>query len=99
MSVIHEIMEKLKVANKPVAKPYFKNDHTTVIFIGFNEGMTLETHKTNIPAKLLVLTGKVVYKQGGEESILNQYETKVIPVDILHEVYAVEDSLCILIKG
>jgi len=47
----------------------------------------------------MVITGKVTYVQASEKTILNQYEYKDIPVDIIHEVHADEDSLCMLIQG
>lgn len=99
MNIIQEMKEKLMTSNKPVARLYYKSEASKTMFIGFNSGMTLDQHKTNVPARLMVLTGKVTYKQGDDITTLNQYETKDIPKDILHEVYADEDSLCMLIQG
>lgn len=99
MTIIQEIQEKLMSSTKPVARLYYKSEPSKTKFIGFNNGMTLDQHKTNLPARLMVLTGKVTYKQGDDTTVLHQYEFKDIPADILHEVYADEDSLCMLIKG
>jgi len=99
MTIIQEIQEKLKTSTNPVARLYYKTDSSKTMFIGFIKGMTLEKHKTHVPARLMVLTGNVTYNQGDESTNLHPYEHKDIPVDIEHEVYAEEDSLCLLIQG
>lgn len=97
--IIQEIQEKLMSAAKPVARLYYKSGDVKTIFIGFKKDMVLDQHKTHQPARLMVITGKVRYVQAGETTPLNKYEYKDIPVDIMHEVHADEDSLCILVQG
>jgi hypothetical protein len=97
--VIQEIQDKLMSASKPVARLYYKSGDVKTVFIGFKKDMILDQHKTHLPARLMVITGKVTYVQASEKTILNQYEYKDIPVDIMHEVHADEDSLCMLIQG
>ena len=97
--IIQEIHEKLKSSTKPVARLYYKSGDVKTIFIGFKKGMILDQHKTHLPARLMVICGKVTYIQESELTNLRQYEYKDIPVDIMHEVHAVEDSLCMLIQG
>ena len=96
---ILDIKEKLETATNPVARLYYKVEGCKTLFIGFKKGMTLEQHKTHLPARLMVITGKVTYVQAGEKTLLNMYEYKDIPVNVLHEVHAEEDSLCLLIQG
>ena len=97
--MVHEIQEKLKTASKPVARLYYKSGDVKQIFIGFNQGMNLDQHKTHLPARLLVLSGDVTYIQAGAQTRLKQYEFKDIPINIIHEVYANADSLCMLTQG
>lgn len=97
--IIQEIHEKLKSSTKPVARLYYKSGDVKTIFIGFKKGMILDQHKTHLPARLMVMSGKVTYIQESELTNLRQYEYKDIPVDIMHEVHADEDSLCMLIQG
>jgi quercetin dioxygenase-like cupin family protein len=97
--IVQEIQEKLITATKPVARLYHKSGECKTIFIGFKQGMTLEQHKTHLPARLMVITGSVTYIQADEKTVLNTYQYKDIPVNIIHEVYADEDSLCMLIQG
>ena len=84
MTIIQEIQEKLVTSENPVARIFYKSDASKTLFIGFKQGMTLAQHKTHLPARLMVLTGKVTYKEGDESTILNQYEHKDIPVDIFY---------------
>ena len=97
--IIQEIHEKLKSSTKPVARLYYKSGDVKILFIGFKKGMILDQHKTHLPARLMVMSGKVTYIQESELTNLRQYEYKDIPVDIMHEVHADEDSLCMLIQG
>ncbi len=97
--IIQEIQEKLMSAAKPVARLYFKSGDVKTIFIGFKQGMVLDQHKTHLPARLMVINGHVTYVQTGESTPLSQYEYKDIPVNIMHEVHADEDSLCMLTQG
>jgi len=61
--------------------------------------MTLDQHKTHLPARLLVLSGDVTYIQAGTQTRLKQYDFIDIPINIIHEVYANTDSLCMLTQG
>ena len=97
--IINEIQEKLETAIKPVARLYYKAGEYKTMFIGFKKGMTLEQHKTQVPARLMVITGMVTYIEEGDKTTLKMYEYQDIPVNIIHEVHAEEDSLCMLVQG
>ena len=97
--IIREINEKPETSAKPVARLYHKSGDHMTMFIGFKQGMTLDQHRTHLPARHMVIEGKVTYVQAGESVLLNQYEYKDIPLDIVHELHANEDSLCMLIQG
>ena len=99
MTIIQEIQEKLMTSTKPVARLYYKSEASKTMFIGFNSGMILDQHKTSIPARLMVLTGKVTYQQVDDITTLYQYETKDISKDTLHKVYADEESLFMSMQG
>jgi len=70
-----------------------------VMVIAFKKGMMLKEHKTDVCAKLLVIKGSVIYKEGSQQEKLFLYDEKIIPVAVLHSVEAIEDSLCLLFKG
>ena len=96
---IKQILKDLESAKRPVAKVLQSGTNFKVIAIGFTKNMVLEDHKTDIPAKLIVLEGKVVYKECEKMVILSQYEETPIPAGVMHSVTALEDSLCVVIKG
>ena len=97
--VIKEILEKLKTTEKPVARMFYKGGQSKIIFIGFNKGMRLDHHKAQLPTILLVITGQVTFIDSQQKKVLNQYDELNIPIDIIHEVIAMEDSICMLTQG
>lgn len=99
MTTIKSIISELKTSSHPIAKALHKSEHFKVLMLGFNKGMILKEHKTNITAKLTVLYGNVIHKEGDRELKLSQYDEVEIPVDVPHSVQATEDSLCILTQG
>ncbi len=97
--IIKDVLQKLEQSSHPVAQALHKGDHFKVLVIAFKQGMILKDHKTNLPAILTVLTGKVVYKCGDTIQQLSQYEETAIPINEIHSVEATADSLCLLTQG
>ncbi len=96
---IKDVKEKLKTSINPVAKVLHHGEGFKVLIIGFSNAMILKEHKTQIPSKLTVLEGSVLYKQADTIVKLNQYDEQVIPIDKIHSVEALADSLCLLTQG
>lgn len=96
---ITEVKERLEVSNNPVAKVLHQGVNFKVLIIGFKKGMTLKEHKTHNQAKLTVLEGLVRYKEGNRALALHQYDELEIPIDTMHSVEALFDSICILTQG
>ncbi len=97
--IIKDLLSQLEGSTQPVLKSLRENDQFKVIAIGFKKGMVLKEHKTNLPAKLTVLFGSVLYKEGTNSKMLYQYDETEIPIQVLHSVECTEDALCILIQG
>jgi quercetin dioxygenase-like cupin family protein len=97
--IIKDVLLALENSKHPVAKVIQKGSDFKVIALGFKKGMELAAHKTTMPAKLTVLYGKVRFKQGTQETILDQFEDIDIPVDVMHAVFGIEDALCLLTQG
>lgn len=97
--IIQEVLAQLENAVNPVVKILQRGDQFKVIAMGFKKGMVLKEHQTPIPAKLVVIDGNVLYRQGEESIALNKFDEHEIPVNIIHSVEALEDSICILIQG
>jgi quercetin dioxygenase-like cupin family protein len=99
MSVIKEILEQLKTATHPIARAIHKGHDFKTLVLGFKSAMILKDHKAHMPSKLTVLSGSVIYREGDQETKLAQYEEYDIPVEVMHSVEALEDSLCLLTQG
>ena len=97
--IIQELFQQLETSSHPVARALHKTDHSKALAIGFKKGMIMKEHKTSLPAKLFVLYGPVLYKEGALTKTLHQYEETEIPQDIIHSVECIDDALCILVQG
>lgn len=97
--IISSIQKEVGSSSHPVAKAVHKTLNAKAICIGFTKGMELKEHKAHMPTTLLVLNGSINYKEGEKELNLNQFQEYEIPVEVSHAVYALEDSLILLIQG
>ena len=97
--LIKDILLQLESATHPVAKIVHKNDHVKILVLGFKKGMILKEHMTLLPAKLFVIKGEIIYKQGEAATTLSIYDEMEIPVNVQHSVEAIADSLCLLTQG
>lgn len=97
--ILKVVIEKMKIATAPVTAVLHKNESSRVVVLGLKEGVKLKEHKTDIPAKITVLFGKVDFTLPEGNHLLQQYDTLEIPLNIMHSVIAHEDSLCIITKG
>ena len=97
--IINEVLAQLETANAPVVKVLQAHAAGKTLVLGFKAGMILKEHRTSVPARLLVADGAVTYKQEGKSVPLAKYADLEIPVDVLHAVEALEDSVCLLLVG
>lgn len=96
--MIKELLNNLKKSETPVTKVIENNECGKIILIAFKKNMILKEHKTNTPAKLLIIKGEVIYTENKHDKLLKTYDSVEIPVEVVHSVTAIKDSLCILIK-
>lgn len=97
--IIKEILAELETKEHPVAKALYKKDGVKVLMLGFKKGMILKEHKANLPTKLVVLQGSVIYKSDANEIVLTMYDEFEIPVHEVHAVHATANALCMLVQG
>ena len=97
--VIEQVREQMQEATKPVVKILKQGDSYKVIAIGLKSGIVLKEHKTAVPATLVVVEGKVLYNEAERSVELKKDTDFEIPVNVLHGLLAVEDSICLLIQG
>ncbi len=97
--ILEEVSAQLETAVNPVIKILKKGEGFKVIVIGLKKGIVLKEHQTLIPAKLLVIKGRVIYREANREIKLKQFEDLDIPVYVKHAVEAEENSICLLMQG
>lgn len=97
--ILKDVITQTENADQPVVKRLQEGKDFHVLAIGLKEKVVLKEHKTDIPAKLVVIKGEVVYKTSEDEVRLGLYDEHVIQVGQLHSVEALEDSLFLVIKG
>ncbi len=97
--ILKDVLAKIETADKPVVKRLQEGKNFHVLAIGLKEKVVLEEHKSNVPAKVVVIKGQVIFKTSGLEITLGLYDEHVINVGELHSVEALKDSLFLVIKG
>lgn len=95
---ISTILEELPKSIRPVARAIHSSEHSRTLCIGFLKGMRLTEHKTKRQTTLLVIQGSIIYIEGENSIHLKQFDEHEIPVEVLHEVEALEDSLILLFQ-
>jgi quercetin dioxygenase-like cupin family protein len=96
---IKDVLTELEIKDQPVSKALYKKEGIKILVLAFKKDMLLKEHKANVPTKLVVLNGEVIYKSATSEQYLNCFDEFEIPMNELHGVIAKEDSLCLLIQG
>lgn len=97
--ILKEIVQELEHAKDPVYKMLRKGESSHILAIGFKKGMLLKKHKSDIPARIVVIKGRVVYNSEHEATPLGLYEEYEIPVGEFHWVEANQDSMILVLKG
>jgi len=97
--IIQEVKAALAGAERPIVKVLQKSENVKVIVLGLKKGVILKEHQTNVTTKLVVIEGNITYREGSASVMIDRFEDIDIPVNTLHAVEAMEDSICLLIQG
>ena len=73
-----------------VSKTLVLNDMVSMTVFSFDKGEEISTHAAGGDAMVTVLEGTGKFTVGGEELILNEGETLIMPKDIPHAVFGQE---------
>lgn len=103
--MINQIDKELENSSGPITRVYHKGKDIRIISIGLKKGIVLKEHKTpslkqNIILKnvvLIVVKGKVLYTSDTKNIEINTFEKLEIPINELHSVEGIEDSILLLI--
>jgi quercetin dioxygenase-like cupin family protein len=97
--IIEQVREQMALATNPVVKVLKQGNSYKMIAIGLKKGAVLKEHKTAVPATLIVTEGKVLYNEHERSVDLKRDADFEIPLNVLHSLLALEDSICLLIQG
>lgn len=73
-----------------VSRTLVQNDHVSMTLFSFDKGEEISTHASGGDAMVTVLEGTGKFAVGGEEFILKEGETLIMPKDVSHAVYGAE---------
>jgi quercetin dioxygenase-like cupin family protein len=86
-------------SDKVITRILRKYDQNRIIAIGLKKGLFLPDHITDVPALLIPIQGKVYFRSEVLSKEVQALEEVEIPLNVVHSLEALEDSICILIKG
>jgi quercetin dioxygenase-like cupin family protein len=76
-----------------------RGDELTVVLTVMKSGAALEEHPAPAAATVITLSGSITFTTSAEQITLEQGEAVTFTSDILHAVYAREDSVFLIIIG
>lgn len=79
-------------------KLLFQAEEGKVVSLQIAAKEQLKEHLSKVPATLICVSGKAIYKQASAFVILEAGDYVMIPKDVIHEVNAITDSNFVLIK-
>lgn len=97
--LLTEMNAELSAASKPLVKKFDQKDGSHVLAIGLNKNVSLKEHKSDIPARIVVIKGAITYIAGENRTTLNLFDEHVIPIGEYHSVETGENSIFLVIKN
>jgi len=94
--IIKKIIDEIEYAKKPVTALLTSGTNSKLIAIGLAKGVLLKKHKAPGPTKLIVLKGKLEYLSKGNSKIFSEYDEYQIPLEEVHSVVGIENSVFLL---
>lgn len=73
-----------------VSKTLVQNEQLSMTIFSFDKGEEISTHASGGDAMVTVLEGTGKFTVGGEEFVLHEGETLIMPKDVPHVVYGEE---------
>ena len=74
-------------------------DEMTLVLVVLKAGNTLEEHTAPAAATVVTLSGNIIFTTNAEKITLEQGEAVTFTADVLHAVYASEDSAFLIVIG
>ena len=100
MSMAEKLMREATFATSGrAALTLAHGDELTVVLTVMKAGTTLEDHRAPSPATVITLSGSIIFTTSAEKITMEQGDAVAFTSDILHAVYASEDSAFLIIIG
>lgn len=80
-----------------VSKTLVQNELVSITIFSFDKGEEISTHAASGDAMVTVLEGKGKFTIGGDEYLLEEGQTIIMPKDIPHSVFGEEKFKMLLI--
>ena len=100
MSMAEKLMKEATSATSGRASLTLAHgDEMTVVLVALKAGNTLEEHTAPAAATVITLSGNIIFTTNAEKITLEQGEAVTFTADVLHAVYASEDSAFLIVIG
>lgn len=99
MKVLQELRLLRDSVKKPITRVVEQGRDFKMLGIALSKGVNLKEHMTKIASKLVIVEGTVLYREDAKAAMLDVFEEFQIPINKMHSLYALEDSLCLLIQS
>lgn len=100
MSMAEKLMEEATSATSGRASLTLAHgDELTIVLVALKAGTTLEDHQAPAAAAVIALSGNIIFTTSAEKITLGQGEAVTFTADVLHAVYASEDSGFLIVIG
>ena len=100
MSMSEKLMEEATFATSGRASlTLARGDELTLVLTALKAGTALEEHPAPAAAIVITLSGSIIFTTSADKITLEQGEGVTFTGDILHSVYATEDSAFLIVIG
>ncbi len=100
MEMAEKLMEEAEVASSGRASlTLARGDELTVILVALKAKSVLEEHPAPAAANVIMLSGSIIFTTSGDKITIEQGEGVTFTGDVLHSVYASEDSAFLVVIG
>lgn len=80
-------------SEKPAILSVISSEKLNLKAVGLKQGQVMSKHKAGLRTTLIVLEGKIEFSIGNEKFVLNKLDAYEIPVNVEHEIRAIEQSI------
>ena len=100
MSMAEKLMDEADTATSGRASLTLAHgDEMTLVLVALKAGNTLEEHSAPAAATVITVSGNIIFTTSAEKITLEQGEAVTFTADVVHAVYASEDSAFLIVIG